>query len=407
LIVIPLNCYVKVSEMKHAYLDTFSGLSGDMMVGALLDCGADFDEFNSAMRALPVAGYKLTRELKVRGGISAVKFDVEVTDAQPERHLSEIRQLIESAAMPAGVTRRAIAIFEALADAEAKVHRTTRDRVHFHEVGALDSIIDIVGSAWLFERLDIGTIVVGELPMGRGMTRSRHGIIPVPAPATVELLRGFRVRMGEGEAEMVTPTGAAIVRALARPAPEGLVFNSERVGYGAGTRELRDRPNLLRILIGSESIAYDSDALVAIEANLDDLNPQIYGYLTDRLLAAGARDVTLTPTIMKKGRPGVIVSVLAEAADQQALAAILFAETTTIGLRLHPVSRLKLQREIHEVTTRFGPIRVKVSGSADCAALTIAPEYEDCRRAAETHQVALRVVIEEAAAAARQQRSAG
>ncbi len=393
--------------MKTAYLDTFSGLSGDMMVGALLDCGADFDELSNALRALPVQGYRLASGRKIRSGISAVKFEVEVASPQPERHFSEIRQMIESAKLPAGATRRAIAAFEALADAEAKVHRTTRDQVHFHEVGAVDSIIDIVGSAWLLERLEIGAIIVGELPMGRGFARSRHGTIPIPAPATVELLTGFPIRMGEGEAEMVTPTGAAMVRALARPAPAGLIFDSERVGYGAGSRELGDRPNLLRVLIGSERLPYESDAMVAIEANIDDLNPQVYGYLTDRLMAAGARDVTLTPTIMKKGRPGVIVSVLAEPARKEALAAILFAETTTIGLRFHPVSRLKLHREIREVTTRFGPIRVKVSGSADSDALTIAPEYEDCRRAAETHQVALRVVIEEVQAAARHLRSSG
>jgi uncharacterized protein (TIGR00299 family) protein len=393
--------------MKTAYLDTFSGLSGDMMVGALLDCGADFDEFTAALRALPIEGYRLASGRRIRSGISAVKFEVEVTSPQPERHFSEIRQLIESASLPAAATRRAIAVFEALADAEAKVHRTTRDRVHFHEVGAVDSIIDIVGSAWLLERLEIGGIIVGELPMGRGFVRSRHGTIPVPAPATVELLTGFPVRIGDGEAEMVTPTGAAIVRALARPARAGLIFDSERVGYGAGSRELGDRPNLLRLLIGSERSSYESDSMVAIEANIDDLNPQVYGYLTDRLMAAGARDVTLTPTIMKKGRPGVIVSVLAEPARKEALAAILFAETSTIGLRFHPVSRLKLHREIHEVTTRFGPIRVKVSGSADSVALTIAPEYEDCRRAAEAHQVALRVVIDEAQAAARHLRLSG
>lgn len=393
--------------MKTAYLDTFSGLSGDMMVGALLDCGADFDEFAAALCALPVEGYRLSRGLKVRSGISAVKFEVEVNSPQPERHFGEIRQMIEIARMPPGATRRAIAIFEALADAEAKVHRTTRDQVHFHEVGAVDSIIDIVGSAWLLERLEIGALIVGELPMGRGFARSRHGTIPVPAPATAELLTGFPVTIGEGEAEMVTPTGAAIVRALARPAQAGLIFDSERVGYGAGARELGDRPNLLRVLIGTERSPYESDAMVAIEANIDDLNPQVYTYLTDRLLAAGARDVTLTPTIMKKGRPGVIVAVLAEPARKEALAAILFAETTTIGLRFHPVSRLKLHREIREVTTRFGPIRVKLSGSADSAALTIAPEYEDCRRAAETHQVALRVVIDEAQTAARRLRSSG
>jgi uncharacterized protein (TIGR00299 family) protein len=393
--------------MKSAYLDTFSGISGDMMVGALLDCGGDFDELSTALRALPVEGYKLASTRKVASGIAAVKFDVEVAGPQPERHFGEIKQMIESAVFSAGVTRRAIAIFEALADAEAKVHRTTRDRVHFHEVGAVDSIIDVIATAWLLERLEISELIVGELPVGRGFARSRHGTIPVPAPATVELLTGFPVRMNAGEAEMVTPTGAAIVKALGRSAAPAMLFEAERIGYGAGTRELADRPNLLRILIGSECVPYESDAMISIEANIDDLNSQIYGYLSERLMAAGARDVTITPTIMKKGRPGVIVGVITEAALKEKLAGILFMETSTIGLRFHPVSRMKLHREVREVTTRFGRVRVKISGTSDAAALTIAPEYEDCRRAAEIHQVALRVVIDEAIAAARGSRSSG
>ncbi|MBF6567710.1 MAG: nickel pincer cofactor biosynthesis protein LarC [Candidatus Binataceae bacterium] len=387
--------------MKTAYFDAFSGLSGDMIVGALLNCGVDFDQFKAALSALPIDGYRLTSAVLVRSGIAAVKFGVEVTRPQPERHFSEIKNLIEAAALPSGVIRRAIAVFEVLADAEAKVHRTTRDHVHFHEVGAVDSIIDVVGSAWLLERLEIGDILVPPLPMGSGFVRSQHGMIPVPAPATSELLAGFAVRMGDGEAEMVTPTGAAIVKAMARPAPEALAFDAERIGYGAGTRELKDRPNLLRVLIGSERLRYETDQMVLLEANLDDLNPQIYGYLSDRLFGAGARDVTVTPTIMKKGRPGVIVSVLAEPPMKEAIAAILFAETSTIGLRSQIVNRLKLHREIREIETRFGIIRVKISGTPESPAITISPEYEDCRRAAESHAVALRVVMDEALAAAR------
>jgi uncharacterized protein (DUF111 family) len=228
-------------------------------------------------------------------------------------------------------------------------------------------------------------------------------MIPVPAPATAELLTGFAVRMGDGEAEMVTPTGAAIVKAMARPAPEALAFDTERIGYGAGTRDLKDRPNLLRVLIGSERSRYETDQTILLEANLDDSNPQIYGYVSDRLFGAGARDVTVTPTIMKKGRPGVIMSVLAEPAMKDTLAAILFAETSTIGLRSQIVNRLKLHREIREIKTRFGLIRVKISGTRESPAITISPEYEDCRRAAETHAVALRIVMEEAMVAARRQ----
>ena len=211
-----------------------------------------------------------------------------------------------------------------MAEAEAKVHRTTRDHVHFHEVGAVDSIIDIVGAAWALDQLDIGTLMVSALPMGAGFARSRHGVIPVPAPATAELLAGFPVRLGDGPAEMVTPTGAAILKALARPASPMTNYEIERIGYGAGTKDFADRPNVLRIMVGRESAHLATDELVEISANIDDLNPQIYGHLSDRLFAAGARDVTLTPTIMKKGRPAVTLAVLAEAAARDRYCAIDF-----------------------------------------------------------------------------------
>jgi pyridinium-3,5-bisthiocarboxylic acid mononucleotide nickel chelatase len=391
--------------MKTAFLDAFSGLSGDMLVGALIDCGADSAALERALASLHLGGYRIATRRRVMSGISAIKFDVEVTEPQPERHLGEIRALIESAAeLSAPVQRRAVAIFEVLAEAEAKVHHTTPANVHFHEVGAVDSIIDVVATAWGLEQLGVGEVMVSALPMGSGFARSQHGIIPVPAPATAELLAGFPVRLGDGAAEMVTPTGAAVVKALARPASLPLSFDIECIGYGAGTRTLEDRPNVLRMIVGREHARFESDELVEIAANIDDLNPQIYDHVMERLFAAGARDVTLTPTVMKKGRPGVILTVLGEAVARDALAQIIFAETSTIGLRLHPVGRLKLHREIREVDTRFGRIRVKVSGAHGAAApITIAPEYDDCRRAAVAHQVALRIVLDEARAAAMRQ----
>jgi uncharacterized protein (TIGR00299 family) protein len=301
--------------------------------------------------------------------------------------------------LPQKVTHDAILIFELLAGAEAKVHHTTPDKVHFHEVGAVDSIIDIVASAWGLDYLGVTDLVVSEMPMGSGFAKSRHGIIPVPAPATAELLSGFPIRLNDGPSEMVTPTGAAIVRALARPATALLQFEIERIGYGAGAKEFSDRPNLLRLLLGHRKAAVDSDELVEIAANIDDLNPQIYDHVSDQLFAAGARDVTLTPTIMKKGRPGIVLSVLAEAATRDRIAAILFAETSTIGIRFHPVARLKLARRMIEVDTRFGKIRVKISGDSVSPA-TIAPEYDDCRKAALAHNAPLKVVIQEAQHAA-------
>jgi pyridinium-3,5-bisthiocarboxylic acid mononucleotide nickel chelatase len=387
--------------MKTAYLDAFSGLSGDMMVGAILDCGADFSEFERAIKSIPIAGYRLSTRRKTLSGISALKFDVSVTEPQPVRHFGEIRALIDASPLAATVRHRAISIFEALARAEAKIHNTTPDRVHFHEVGAVDSIIDIVGTAWGLEQLGVGDVIVSPLPMGSGFARSQHGVIPVPAPATVELLSGFPVKIGDGAHEMVTPTGAAMIRALARAAALPLAFDFEKIGYGAGARELEDRPNVLRLMLGRERAALDRDEMIEVSANIDDLSPQIYDHVMNRLFDAGARDVTITPTMMKKGRPAVTLGVIAEAARRDAIADIIFAETSTIGLRFHTVERLKLHREMQQVETRWGKIRVKISGAHGGEPTTISPEYDDCRRIAAEHKVALRVVIEEARDAAR------
>ncbi len=384
--------------MKTAYLDAFSGLSGDMLVGALLDSGVEFENLQRALTSLPIKGARLSHRRKTVSGIAAVKFDVEVTEPQPERHLSQILAMIEGSSIGAAAKRRARAIFEVLADAEAKVHHTTPEHVHFHEVGAVDSIMDVVGTAWALEELGVGELLVSPLPMGTGFARSQHGIIPVPAPATAELLAGFMVRMGDGPAEMVTPTGAAVIRALGRSAPMPLNFEIEKIGYGAGTREYEDRPNVLRIMIGSERGALDTDELLEISANIDDLNPQIYDHVMERLFSAGARDVTLTPTIMKKGRPAITIAVLAEPAKRDALAKVLFAETSTIGVRFHPVARLKLRREIREVETRWGGIKVKFSEGD--GAVTATPEYDDCRKIATEHNVPLKTVMEETRAAA-------
>ncbi len=388
--------------MKSAYLDAFSGVSGDMMIGALIDAGADAAALAQAVGALGLRGYRIAIGRRDLSGIAAVKFDVEVSEPQPERHLGEILGMIERAGLPARAERAAASTFRTLAEAEAKVHRTTPDEVHFHEVGAVDSIIDIVGAAWALDHLGVADLIVSPLPAGNGFVRSRHGVIPIPAPATAELLAGFPIRIGDGEAEMVTPTGAAIVRALGRPAPSPFAFQAERVGYGAGTRTLTDRPNVLRLMLGEAAGGFGTDEMIEISANIDDLNPQIYGHLGERILAAGARDVTLTPTIMKKGRPGVILSVLAEAAARDRLARMIFEETTTIGLRFHPVSRLKLDRRIEEVETRFGKIRVKVASAGGAGSpLNLSPEFDDCRKAAMDHSAPLKLVMEEALAAAR------
>ena len=387
--------------MRTAYFDAFSGLSGDMIVGALLDAGANFDALRSVVEALQLPGCKLSTRRKAVSGIEALKFEVEVLEPQPERRLRDIRAIIEGAGIAPKVVRDTTTVFELLADAEAKVHHTTPEQVHFHEVGAVDSIVDIVAATWAFDQLNLSEVLVSALPMGSGFAKSRHGAIPVPAPATAELLAGFQVRLNDGSSEMVTPTGAAVLKAFARPAAGVLRFEIERVGYGAGSKDFDDRPNVLRVLLGHRGSAFDADELVEIAANIDDLNPQIYDHVSERLFAAGARDVTLTATIMKKGRPGVILSVLAEPAIREQLAGIIFAETSTIGIRFHTVSRLKLPRRSLSVETRFGSIRVKVSGTSSTT-LTITPEYDDCRTAALVHHVPLKLVIDEARNAASQ-----
>jgi uncharacterized protein (TIGR00299 family) protein len=387
--------------MRTAYFDAFSGLSGDMIVGAMLDAGADFGRLKSVVDALQLPGCNLTVRRKSVSGIEALKFEVEVLEPQPERHLYDISAIIEKAGITAKVARDAIRVFELLAEAEAKVHHSTPEQVHFHEVGAVDSIIDIVGAAWGLDQLDITEVLVSELPMGTGFAKSRHGVIPVPAPATAELLAGFPVRLNDGSSEMVTPTGAAVLKAFARPVCSMFPFEIERIGYGAGTRDFSDRPNVLRLLLGRQRADFEPDELLEIAANIDDLNPQVYDHVRERLFVAGARDVTITATIMKKGRPGVILAVLAEPALRDQIATILFAETSTIGIRFHAVSRVKLHRRVISVNTRFGPIRVKVSGDGP-SPLTIAPEYDDCHRAAIEHQIPLKRVIDEAFGAAKQ-----
>jgi uncharacterized protein (TIGR00299 family) protein len=382
----------------QAYFDAFSGISGDMTVGALLDAGFPFADLERHVAALPISGCELVLEHREYGAIRAAKFGVRTTVAQPERTFTTIRGILEAAPLPPRARDLALMAFRELAEAEGRVHGVAPDHVHFHEVGGVDAIVDIVGAALGIDTLGITRIAVGPLPLGSGIVDTQHGRIPVPAPATVELLRGFAVRPGDGEGEMVTPTGAAILRGFGATsgAPDGL--RVARVGYGSGTRRLADRPNVLRILLGEVETATRSEEMLVIETNIDDMSPELYEHATARLFAAGAVDVTLVPVHMKKGRPGVLVQVLAPRAHRDDIAAVLFGETTTIGLRYHSVERLTLAREIIEVETRYGSIAVKVATGP--AGRTAAPEYESCRAAAERHRVPLRLVYDAARRAA-------
>lgn len=392
--------------MRIIFLDTFSGISGDMTVGALLDAGVRLDAVRDAMSTLGLDGVTVSAERVERSGIAATKFHVRVHGEHPEhgrghghghRAYRSIRELLAASALQAPVRERSLAVFTKLAEGESRVHGVAPDDVAFHEVGALDAIADVVGAAVGFTELGVEAIYHGPLPLGSGFVDAAHGRLPVPGPAVTQLLRGRRVRPDDGAGELVTPTGAAIVAALART-EEPPEMTLDAVGYGAGDRVLADRPNLLRIAVGHTVVAAGRDAVVVLEATIDDASPELYEHVIERLFAAGAKDVFLAPVVMKKSRPGTMLRVLAAPADRDRLAAIVFAETSTIGLRYTTWERLVLPREERTVDTPWGTVRVKVATAPD-GTPNVAPEYEDCRRLALERGVALKLVFQAAIAA--------
>lgn len=380
--------------MKVAYFDTFSGISGDMTVGALLHLGVALEDLQAELAKLPLTGYRISRAKREYSGIRATKFEVEVNQPLEERSFRAIARLLRESELLPQVKETAMRVFTVLAEAEGRVHGIAPGAVHFHEVGAIDSIVDIVGTAFGLHTLGIEKVFASVLPMGKGLVPSRHGVLPVPAPATVELLKGLCIRLEDGSAEMVTPTGAAILAALAQ---QGALpsLRLSAVGYGAGERTLPDRPNLLRVLVGDAVATPREEQMVVLETNIDDLNPELYEHVVECLFAAGARDVSLTPIQMKKNRPGVLLWVLGEVTEREKLSAILFAETSTLGIRSYLVTRVALQREVKEVVTPYGKVRVKLAHAPN-GSVNVAPEYEDCKRLARDKGVPLKLVYEAA-----------
>jgi uncharacterized protein (TIGR00299 family) protein len=386
--------------MKLAYFDCFSGISGDMVLGALVDAGVDLRELESELRKLNLEGWNISAEKVQRKGILATKVNVETKETHHHRHLSPILKMIDDAALAPRTAERARRIFRRLGEAEAKVHNIAIEKVHFHEVGAVDSIIDIVGSAIGFELLGIDNFACSSMDVGGGRVQTEHGLLPVPAPATVELLRDAPTFSSGVEKELVTPTGAAIATTLSTQYATMPAMTLKAIGYGAGSADLPQQPNVLRLMIG-EGIGESAHAnasehwdapIAVIEANLDDMSPQIYGYFAEQALAAGALDIFSTAVQMKKNRPGQLVTLLCEPSNLKPLIDLLFRETTTIGIRTHEVRRQTLARESVPVDTPLGTIRMKIS-RLNGTLLNAAPEYEDCRKIATQKGLPLKQVL--------------
>ena len=386
--------------MKLLYLDCFAGISGDMLLGALIDLGVPENVLSRELAKLTLHGYSIATQRVVKQNITAVKFDCH-DEHQHHQHrgFTEIAGMITDSALAEPVKRRAVSVFRRLGEAEAKIHGVPLEQIHFHEIGAVDSIVDIVGTCIAMEFLGVTEVQASPLPCGSGFIETAHGKFPVPAPATLELLRNVPIVPSDVQAELVTPTGAALLaefcsRYGVRPA---LVV--EKIGYGAGTRDLPGLPNVLRAVLGHETELPVMDTVAVVEANIDDMNPEFFGEVMEQLLATGALDVFWTPVQMKKNRPGTLVTVLCETGDADRVAELVLTHTTSFGVRIHEVRRRKLAREIVLVTTRYGEIAVKIGRLAG-KVLQCSPEYESCRRAAAVTGVPVKNVYNEAARAA-------
>jgi uncharacterized protein (TIGR00299 family) protein len=381
-----------------AYFDCFSGVSGNMILGALLDAGLSLEDLQDELNKVNVTGFNIKVSQVKRQGISAVHVEVDTEETSTHRHLHHIVDILEESSLEQRIKDECQKIFTRLAEAEATVHNTTIDRIHFHEVGALDAIVDVVGAVAGLRKLGVEKIYVSPFSLGTGFTVCAHGKIPVPVPATVELLTGKPVRYTDIEAELVTPTGAAILSTLGDHFGTPPAMSFKAIGYGAGTREL-PIPNTLRLFLGrSDEVSpdYDRDTVVVIEANIDDMNPQLYEYLFEKLFETGALDVYIMSVIMKKNRPGIVLSVLAPLELKHQLVHVILRETTTIGVRWQEMQRTKAQREIRTVETQYGQVRLKVSRLGE-KILNISPEYEDCKKLAQAHpEVPLKHIYQEA-----------
>ncbi len=387
---------------KAIFFDCFSGISGDMLVGGLLDAGLPLELLSRELEKLGVKNFSLSAQKVVKGNIASTKFEVTPGEEHAHRHLHQIEKILQESDLAIRVKEMALQIFRRLAEAEALVHGTSPEKIHFHEVGAIDSIVDIVGACIGFDYFGIELFLSSALNVGKGTVRCAHGILPVPAPATAEMLKGIPIYSNQLEGELVTPTGAAIVSALCTGFGGVPSWRMERNGFGAGCRDFQGSANVVRIMVGETgeeacpgTSASPKTSVIVLEANIDDMNPQIYGHLQEKLFDLGVLDFFTSPVQMKKNRPGTLLSVVVPVHLRQAAAELIFRETTTIGLRYYETGRMVLQREIEPVQVADLPVRIKIS-RLEGKIVNYAPEYEDCRQIANSKGVPFKVVYSRA-----------
>lgn len=385
--------------MRIAYFDCFSGISGDMVLGAFIDAGLDINLLSKELKKLNLKGYELRSDKIRRGELCGTKFDCIVSNASTahtHRSFNETLKLIDDSSLKGKVKETAKKIFEVIGRAESKIHGVSdKKKLHLHELGDIDSIVDIVGTAIAIDALGIDEVYGSIVNHGRTFVDTKAGTLPVPAPASLEILKGIPSRVLDIEAELVTPTGAGILKALAKGFGEMPQMKVSDIGYGAGTKEIAEIPNMLRVMIGEEKRAFKEDRIFVIETNIDDMNPQNFEYLFEKLLGEGALDVYTMPIQMKKSRPAFKLTVLASTQSLEKMCSIIFSETTSIGIRYYESNRFVLDRKIVKVNTKYGSCLVKMSkGPGDI--LTISPEYETCAKIARSKKVPLKKVFEEA-----------
>jgi len=383
--------------LTTAYFNCSSGISGNMILGSFVAAGLDLGEFRKILATLPISGYEIIVQDVVKKGISAKHLDVKLTQKQPFRHLCHIEKIINDGQLPTEVKDLALRIFKKLAEVEAKVHGTSMEKVHFHEIGAVDAVVDIVGAAWGIYKMGIKKVYSSPLNVGQGTVKCDHGLMPIPAPATAELLKGAVTYSNEIKGELVTPTGAAIISCLTAHFGSQPLMKVQQIAYGAGTWDLAI-PNVLRLTLGDEAqkdISSENEKAMVIETNIDDMNPEFYEFLMERLFAAGAVDVYFTPIHMKKNRLGTLISVTSNLKDHSPIIDVILKESTTLGMRMYPVDRVKLTKEYQEVETPWGKVRIKL-GKFDNKIYNIKPEYQDCKALALKHGIPLKEVWQKA-----------